>query len=94
MKTKPGAYQRVAYRYHLFAKDVMAHHANLHDVIIVGNAASNAIEGFGIWENAAQAATLEDTKDFASFLADVEPDLAAPIARSDLKLLYRLKPRP
>ena len=57
MKTKPGAYQRVADRYHLFAKDVIAHHANLHDVIIVGNAASNAIEGFGIWENAAQVAT-------------------------------------
>jgi hypothetical protein len=94
MKTKPGSYARVAARYHRFAEEVMAHHPNLHDVLIVGDPATNNVEGFGIWENAAQAATLEDTRDFAAFLADVEPDLAAPIERSDLQVLYRMKPRP
>ena len=93
MKTRPGAYQRIADRYHQFAGDVMAHHPNLHDVLIVGDPASNTIQGFGTWENAAQAAALEDTKDFASFLASVEPDLAEPITRNDLKVLYRLNPR-
>jgi hypothetical protein len=31
------------------------------------NQALNIVEGFGIWENAEQAASLEDTKDFANF---------------------------
>ena len=94
MKSKPGEYKKVADRYHRFAEEVMAHHKNLHDVVIVGDPARNIVEGFGIWENAAQAATLEDTKDFAAFLADVEPELAEPLQRRDLHLLYRLKPRP
>jgi hypothetical protein len=94
MRTKPGAYARVAARYRNFAEDVMAHHPNLHDVVIVGDAARNVIEGFGIWDNAAQAAKLEDTRDFASFLRDVEPDLAEPIRRSAPELLWRLRPRP
>jgi hypothetical protein len=94
MKTKPGRYAKVSARYRSFADQVMAHHADLHDVIIVGSPAQNTVEGFGIWENAAEAATLEDTEDFASFLADVESDLAQPIQRSDLELLYRLRPRP
>ena len=63
------------------------------DVIIVGDPAQNTVEGFGIWENAAEAATLEDTQDFASFLAEIEADLAHPIERTDLQLLYRYRPR-
>jgi hypothetical protein len=94
MKTKPGCYAKVSTRYRTFADHVMAHHADLHDVIIVGSPAQNTVEGFGIWENADEAATLEDTQDFASFLADVESDLAQPIQRSDLQLLYRRRPRP
>ncbi len=81
-------------RYRSFADQVMAHHADLHDVIIVGDPAQNTVQGFGIWENAAEAATLEDTEDFASLLADVEAHLAQPIQRTDLQLLYRLRPRP
>jgi quinol monooxygenase YgiN len=94
MKAKPGSYARVSAHYHRFADDVMAHHSNLDDVLIVGDPAKNIVEGFGTWEDAAQAATLEDTRDSAAFLADVEPDLAEPIQRSDLQVLYRLKPRP
>jgi quinol monooxygenase YgiN len=94
MKTKPGAYARVAARYRRCAEEVMAHHANLHDVVIVGDAARSVIEGFGIWENAAQASKLEDTRDFAAFQADVEPDLAEPIQRSAPELICRLRPRP
>jgi hypothetical protein len=93
MKTKPGSYLRVSARYRTFADQVMAHHADLHDVVIIGNPAQNTVEGFGIWENATEAATLEDTGDFASLLADVESDLAQPIERNDLQLLYRLRPR-
>jgi hypothetical protein len=53
----------------------------------------NIVEGFGIWENADQAASLEDTKDFADFLADIEANLAAPVERSDLLVFYRMNPK-
>ena len=94
LKSKPGSYAKVAARYKQFAEDVMAHHPTLHDVIIVGDPGRNQVEGFGIWDNAAEAATLEDTKDFETFLADVQAHLSQPVDRSDLELLYRLKPRP
>src|SRR5688572_4936667 len=93
MKAKPGSYAKVSARYHRFADEVMAHHPTLHDVVILGDPARNQVEGFGIWENDVEAATLEDTEDFAAFLADVQPDLAEPIRRSALELLFRLKPR-
>jgi len=94
LKTKPGSYQKVCDRYHQFAKEVLAHNSDLHDVIIVGNQAQNTIEGFGIWENAKHAASLEDTQDFAAFLADVSGELAEPYQRDDLVLLYRMNPKP
>ena len=43
-------------RYRRFVARVLAHHANLHDVVFVGSPAENRIEGWGIWENAEQAA--------------------------------------
>ena len=94
IKSKPGSYAKVSARYKRFAEEVMAHHPDLHDVVIVGDPARNQVEGFGIWDNVAEAATLEDTQDFAAFLADINADLAQPVDRSDLELLYRLKPRP
>lgn len=94
LKTNPGSYQKVCDRYHQFAKEVLAHNTDLHDVIIVGNQAQNTIEGFGIWENAKHAASLEDTQDFAAFLADVSGELAEPYQRDDLVLLYRMNPKP
>ena len=94
LKTNPGSYQKVCDRYHQFASEVLAHNADLHDVIIVGNQAQNTIEGFGIWENPAHAAALEDTQDFAAFMADVVNDLAEPMHRNDLDLLYRMNPKP
>jgi|GEM_PF-176459 hypothetical protein len=93
LKSKPGSFQKVCDRYHLFAEEVLAHHPDLHDVIIVGNQAQNNIEGFGIWENAADAASLEDTEAFAAFLNDIEGDLAEPIQRNDLLVFYRLNPK-
>ena len=94
LKTKPGSYQKVCDRYRKFAAEVMAHNKDLHDVIIVGNQAQNTIEGFGIYENAKHAAALEDTQAFADFLADVTNDLAEPVHRNDLELLYRMNPKP
>ncbi len=93
LQTKPGSFQKVCDRYHQFAEEVLASHPDLHDVIIVGNQAQNVIEGFGIWENAEQAASLEDTADFAKFLADIEGNLAAPVGRNDLLVFYRMRPR-
>ena len=93
LQTKPGTFQKVCDRYHQFAQEVLAGHPDLHDVIIVGNQAQNVIEGFGIWENAEQAASLEDTADFAKFLSDIEDHLAAPVGRNDLLVFYRMKPR-
>ena len=90
LETKPGCFQKVCDRYHQFAQDVLVHHKDLHDVIIVGNQAQNVIEGFGIWENAAQAASLEDTQDFTKFLSDIESELASPIRRNDLVVFYRM----
>ena len=92
LKTKPGSFQKVCDRYKQFASEVLAHNADLHDVIIVGNQAQNIIEGFGIYEDASHAASLEDTQDFAAFLADVADDLAEPFHRNDLVLLYRMNP--
>ena len=92
LKTKPGSYEKVCKRFHKFADEVMSHHSDLHDVIIIGNPAQNIIEGFGIWENASHAANLEDGADFASFMADVAGELAEPFHRNDLELLYRMKP--
>ncbi|MCE7504835.1 hypothetical protein LZG75_01105 [Polynucleobacter sp. IMCC30063] len=93
LKSKPGSFTKVCERYHQFAEQVMAHHPDLHDVIIMGNQAQNNIEGFGIWENAADAASLEDTADFAAFLNDVQADLAEPVQRNDLLVFYRMKPK-
>jgi hypothetical protein len=93
LKTKPGSFQKVCDRYKQFASEVLAHNADLHDVIIVGNQAQNIIEGFGIYEDASHAAALEDTQDFAAFLADVADDLAEPFHRNDLVLLYRMNPK-
>ena len=83
LKTKPGSFQKVCDRYQQFASEVLAHNADLHDVIIVGNQAQNTIEGFGIYEDASHAAALEDTQDFAAFLVDVADDLAEPFHRND-----------
>lgn len=93
LKTKPGSFQKVCDRYKQFASEVLAHNADLHDVIIVGNQAQNIIEGFGIYEDANHAAALEDTEDFTAFLADVADDLAEPFHRNDLVLLYRMNPK-
>lgn len=90
LKTKPGSYQKVCDRYHTFATEVMARNKDLHDVIIVGNQAENIIHGFGIWENAAHAASLEDGIDFAKLMSDIGDDLAEPFGREDLVLLYRM----
>jgi quinol monooxygenase YgiN len=94
LKTKPGSFQKVCDRYKQFTSVVLAHNADLHDLIIVGNQAQNTIEGFGIYEDASHAAALEDTQDFATFMADVANDLAEPINRNDLVLLYRMNPKP
>jgi len=94
LKTKPGSFQKVCDRYKQFALEVSAHNTALHDLIIVGNQAQNTIEGYGIWENPAHAAALEDTQDFAAFMADVANDLAEPYHRNDLDLLYRMNPKP
>jgi len=93
LKTKPGSFQKVCDRYKQFASEVLAHNADLHDVIIVGNQAQNIIEGFGIYEDASHAAALEDTQDFTAFLTDVADDLAEPFHRNDLVLLYRMNPK-
>jgi hypothetical protein len=93
LKSKPGSFKKVCDRYHQFAVEVMAHHPDLHDVIIVGNQALNNIEGFGIWENAADAASLEDTQDFAVFLKDIQDDIAEPVQRNDLLVFYRMNPK-
>ena len=93
LKIKPGSFQKVCDRYKQFASEVLAHNSDLHDVIIVGNQAQNIIEGFGIYEDASHAASLEDTQDFAVFLADVANDLAEPFHRNDLVLLYRMNPK-
>ena len=93
LKTKPGSFQKVCDRYKQFASEVLAHNTDLHDVIIVGNQAQNIIEGFGIYEDASHAASLEDTQDFAAFLADVADHLAEPFHRNDLVLLYRMNPK-
>ena len=93
LQTKPGSFQKVCDRYHQYAEEVLASHQDLHDVIIVGYQAQNVIEGFGIWENAEQAASIEDTADFAKFLADIEGDLAAPVGRNDLLVFYRMNPK-
>ncbi|MDG2381628.1 MAG: hypothetical protein P8N76_08130 [Pirellulaceae bacterium] len=68
----------------------MAHNNDLHDVVIIGDASRNVIEGFGIWEHAAHASNLEDGQDFAAFIADVTDNLAEPLNRNDLELLYRM----
>ena len=91
LKTKPGSYKKVCERYHRFAEEIIAHNKDIHDVVIAGNPAQNTIEGFAIWENATHAANLEDTHDFAVFLADVESELAEPFKRNDLDLLFRMK---
>ena len=44
LKTKPGSFQKVCDRYKQFASEVLAHNADLHDVIIVGNQAQNIID--------------------------------------------------
>jgi hypothetical protein len=93
LQTKPGSFQKVCDRYHQFAEEVLAGHPALHDVIIVGNQAQNVIEGFGIWENAEQAASIEDTEGFAKFLVDIEGNLAAPVGRNDLLVVYRMNPK-
>ena len=93
LKTKPGSFQKVCDRYKQFASEILAHNADLHDVIIVGNQAQNIIESFGIYEDASHAAALEDTQDFAAFLADIADDLAEPFHRNDLVLLYRMNPK-
>ena len=93
LQTKPGSFQKVCDRYHLFASEVLVGHPDLHDVIIMGNQALNIIEGFGIWENAEQAASLEDTESFVNFLADIGTDLAAPVRRNDLLVFYRMNPK-
>jgi len=93
LQTKPGSFQKVCDRYHQFAQEVLTGHPDLHDVIIVGNQAQNIIEGFGIWENAEQAASLEDTEAFANFLTDIETNLAAPVGRNDLLVFYRMNPK-
>jgi hypothetical protein len=41
-----------------------------------------------------RAVQLEDTQDFASFMADVAGHLAEPYHRNDLVLLYRMNPKP
>jgi hypothetical protein len=93
LKSKPGSFKKVCDRYHQFAVEVMAHHPDLHDVIIVANQALNNSEGVGIWENAADAASLEDTQDFAAFLKDIQDDIAEPIQRNDLLVIYRMNPK-
>ena len=93
LKTKPGSFQKVCDRYKQFAWEVLAHNADLHDVIIVGNQDQNIIESFGIYEDASHAAALEDTQDFAALLADIADDIAEPFHRNDLVLLYRMNPK-
>jgi hypothetical protein len=94
LKTKPGSYKKVCDRYYQFSKDLVSHHPDLHDVMVIGNQAQNIIEAFGIWENASHAASLEDSQDFADLMADIADDLAEPYHRNDLELLYRMNPKP
>jgi len=94
LKTKPGSFKKVCDRYHQFAVEVMSLHPDLHDVILVGNQAGNDLEGFGIWENPEAAASLEDTENFATFMKDIQDELAAPIERNDLVVFYRMSPQP
>ena len=91
LKTKPGSFQKVCDRYHQFAVEVMSLHPDLHDVILVGNQSGNDLEGFGIWENAEAAASLEDTENFAAFMYDIQDELAEPIERNDLVVFYRMR---
>jgi hypothetical protein len=93
LKAKPGRYQKVCDRYHQFAKDVLAHNPNLHELIIVGDETQNTLRGFGIWESEMHAHAMEKTQEFTKFMSDITDDLDEALHRNDLRLLFHKNPK-
>ena len=89
LHAKPGHYEEVAEIYSAFAADFLSHQPALETVLVVGDEGAGIVRGIGAFADEESADAVNSNPEFAAFNEAVEPLLAAPSERVELKLLHR-----
>ncbi|MGA1213801.1 MAG: hypothetical protein ACO3ZZ_08750 [Solirubrobacterales bacterium] len=88
LHAKPGQFEPVAELYSAFARDFLSHQPALETVLILGDEAQGIVRGIGVFDDEASADAVNSNVEFAAFNEAVEPLLASPSERVELKLLH------
>jgi quinol monooxygenase YgiN len=84
----PGHFDQVAELYSDFAAQFLSEQPELLNVMILGDEASGTVRGIGVFADRDSADSVNANPEFAAFNDAVEPLLASPSERVELKLLH------
>jgi quinol monooxygenase YgiN len=88
LHVKPGHFEQVAEIHSEFAADFLSDHPALQTVMVVGDEASGVVRGIGVYTDREAADEVNSDPEFAAYNDRIEPLLASPPERVELKLLH------
>jgi quinol monooxygenase YgiN len=88
LHAKPGHFDQVAEIYSEFAKNFLSAQPALENVLILGDEAEGVVRGIGVFADESAADAVNSDPEFASFNDAVNPLLASPSERVELRLLH------
>ncbi|HET9120511.1 MAG TPA: hypothetical protein VFN72_08245 [Solirubrobacterales bacterium] len=88
LHAKPGHYEELAEIHSQFAADFLSDHPALQTVLVVGDEGSGLVRGIGVYSDREAADEVNSDPEFASYNDQIEPLLADPPERVEVKLLH------
>ena len=88
LHAKPGHYEELAEIHSQFAADFLSDHPALQTVLVVGDEGSGLVRGIGVYTDREAADEVNSDPEFASYNDRIEPLLADPPERVEVKLLH------
>ena len=88
LHAKPGHYEELAEIHSQFAADFLSDHPALQTVLVVGDEASGMVRGIGVYTDREAADEVNSDPEFASYNDQIEPLLADPPERVEVRLLH------
>jgi quinol monooxygenase YgiN len=89
LDAKPGHFEQVAEIYSEFCREFLSGHPALRALLVLGDEASGVVRGVGVYTDREAADATNSDPEFASFNDRIEPLLARPPERVELKLLHQ-----
>jgi quinol monooxygenase YgiN len=88
LHAKPGHYEELAEIHSQFAADFLSDHPALQTVLVVGDEGSGLVRGIGVYSDREAADEVNSDPEFASYNDQIEPLLADPPERVEVKLIH------